>query len=289
MKIYQADDFATLYKESLTSLFNKPEYETSPRGIKIKEDTNVSLILNNPLSCLYSNEHRSSQKRYISAELLWYFMGRNDVDFIKKYAKFWESIQNPDGTVNSSYGNLLFTKKNIHGYSQYQWAYESLVKDRDSRQAVLHFNLPEHQQFSNKDFVCTLYGIFQIRNNKLNFTVHMRSNDVVWGLPTDISFFAILQSQMLSHLQITYPDLELGTYTHFVNSFHVYEHHFEIIEKMINSEFIPEEIPNLHLNFIDTAGKPSYSLSNFFNSFENNKTVEQFDPLLNWINLNIRK
>lgn len=289
MKIYQADDFATLYRESLTSLFNKPEYETSPRGIRIKEDTNVSLILNNPLSCLYSNPHRSSQKRYISAELLWYFMGRNDVDFIKKYAKFWESIQNPDGSVNSSYGNLLFTKKNARGYSQYEWAYKSLIRDRDSRQAVLHFNLPDHQSLENKDFVCTMYGIFQIRENKLNLTVHMRSNDVIWGLPTDIAFFSILQCQMLSHLNLIYRDLELGTYTHFVNSFHVYEHHFEIIEKMIGSDFISDEIPNLHLNLIDELGKPTYSLSNFFNNFEKNATVEQTDPLLNWINLNIHK
>jgi hypothetical protein len=45
---------------------------------------------------LYDNQRRGSQLRYISAEFLWYFLGRNDVEFIKKYASFWETIQNED-------------------------------------------------------------------------------------------------------------------------------------------------------------------------------------------------
>jgi len=286
MRIYQGANFSQLYKESLTDLIACPEYETMPRDLKIKENTNVCLVLENPLSCLYQNAVRSSQKKYISAELVWYFNGRRDVEFIKNYAKFWSSIQNEDGTVNSSYGYLLFNKKNRFGKTQYQWALESLLKDQDSRQAVLHFNLPEHQYDTNKDFVCTMYGIFQIRNNRLNFTVTMRSNDVIWGLPTDIAFFAVLQSQMLNHLKSKYPTLELGSYTHIVNSYHIYEHHFETVEKMLSHDFISEEIPEVRMNLIN----PGTTATSNFKILSSNllDSPDQFeDPLYRWIIKNI--
>ena len=288
MKVYQGKDFATVYESSLRELMSNPEFESRPRDLSIKENLNTVLIIENPLECLYSNEFRSSQKKYISAELLWYFMGRNDVEFIADYAKFWKSIQNSDGTVNSSYGNLLFTQKNEYGYTQYEWAISALVKDQDSRQAVMHFNLPKHQYNGNRDFVCTMYGVFHIRDNKLHFTVSMRSNDVIWGLPTDLAFFATLQSQALAHLKTYYPELEMGSYTHIDNSFHIYEHHFEAIEKMLTAELTPESIPAVELNLINERGEPTADLIRFFSDFKNPDLDLLTDPLLNWINKNIK-
>jgi thymidylate synthase len=287
MILIQSETFASVYEELLHELMTRPEYVTQPREMKINEMCDVSLVIENPLSCLYVNTYRSSQFKYIAAEFLWYFMGRNDVEYISRHAKFWESIQNSDGTVNSSYGHLLFNNKNEHGFTQYLWALESLTSDRDSRQAVLHFNLPDHQRSENKDFVCTMYGIFQIRDNKLNFTVSMRSNDVILGLPTDVAFFVILQSQMLSHLRshAGYPELEMGTYTHIANSSHIYERHFEIAKKMLTSKFEPVNIPEVGLNLIKIDGSPT---SQFTTLFNNQDSLEQLiDPLYDWILQNI--
>ena len=284
MTHYQSDNFAKIYQAVLTDLHKSPEYITQPRDMLINENCDVSIVLEDPLSCLYHNDIRSSQYKYIAAEFLWYFLGRRDVDYISKYASFWKSIQNPDGTVNSSYGYLLFSNRNEHGVTQYEWALNSLIKDKDSRQAVIHFNLPIHQHSKNKDFVCTMYGIFQIRNNKLNFTIHMRSNDAILGLPTDIAFFATLQSQMLNHLQETYPNLSLGTYTHIANSLHIYERHFNIVEKMIATDFIAESMPSVKTDLItqDSATSPE-----FFKLF--NDTYSGIDPLYQWISTNIKK
>jgi thymidylate synthase len=282
---YQDRDFSKIYEAILHDLAYSPEYITKPRDMVIKENCDVAIVLEDPTSCLYTNQVRSSQFKYIAAEFLWYFMGRNDVAWISKYAKFWEHIQNPDGTVNSSYGNLLFTLKNEHGFSQYEWAHRSLVKDKDTRQAVLHFNLPKHQSFENKDFVCTMYGIFQIRENKLNFTVHMRSNDVILGLPTDIAFFAVLQMQMLNHLKITYPELELGTYTHIANSLHVYERHFELVENMLKLPFKADYIPRVRVNLIQDYGQPTQEFEALFNEL----SVTSDDNLYNWIKNNLNR
>ncbi len=168
------ETFSELYKEILNNIYINPEYETSPRGLKIKEVTNVELILTDPTSNLFYNSKRSPKLRYLYPELMWYFSGKNDLEFISKYSKFWNKIANDNGTVNSAYGYLLFNQQNEYGYTEYQWAYESLKNDKDTRQAILRFNKPQHSYDGNKDFVCTLNGIFQIRDNKLKFTTTMR-------------------------------------------------------------------------------------------------------------------
>lgn len=285
---HEASDFSELYESCLTDLIESPEYESSPRGLKIYEETNVSLVLTNPLSSLFSNERRSSQKRYIAAELLWYFTGRNDVAFIKDYAKFWEKIQNEDGTVNSAYGNLIFSTKNRYGLSQYEWAYQCLAKDKESRQAVLHFNLPVHQYLTNKDFVCTMYAIFHIREDRLNLTVHMRSNDIILGLPTDFAFFTTLQSHMLMHLQKVHKNLSMGTYTHIANSLHLYETHFNLANEMLSHQFTREELPPVSQPLINLASAPTAQFKVLLD--HRHDPLSTFsDPLYNWIYTNINQ
>lgn len=285
MRVYKGETFANAYKNALSDVLNNPQYETSPRDMLIKEVTGASLVIQNPEECLYKNYRRGSQLKYIAAELLWYFSGRNDVGFISRFAKFWESIQNNDGTVNSAYGNLIFNEFNDEGYNQWNWAYKSLVDDKDSRQAVLHFNTPQHQFNGNKDFVCTLYGIFQIRNNRLNFTIHMRSNDLILGTPTDVAFFCLLQQQMLRLLKPIYPNLKLGTYTHTVDSLHIYERHFELVDEMLSHSFKSLAYPNLDLNLVNINGACIKEIDEIIHKIEidNSLNITYDSIFLNWL------
>jgi thymidylate synthase len=284
MRTYKGETFADVYQTALDDVLNNPEYTTSPRGLAIKEVTNAALVIQDPLFSLYENKKRSSQFKYIGAELVWYFTGRNDVDFISKFAKFWKEIDNGDGTVNSAYGNLIFTEKNKHNINQYSWALNSLIQDKDSRQAILHFNKPNHQFHNNKDFVCTLTGLFQIRNNRLNFTIDMRSNDLVLGTPTDIAFFCLLQVQMHHHLKKYYPELEIGTYTHIVHSLHIYERHFTLIEDMLTYPFEPMRFPSMREFLIDPNGSALENIKSIEAAIiSDNNAVSCDDPLHSWI------
>jgi thymidylate synthase len=116
----------------------------------------------------------------------------------------------------------------------------------------------------------------------------MRSNDVILGLPTDIAFFAVLQSQMLAHLKwhggAEYQELELGTYTHIANSFHIYERHFELADKMITRKFEPIEIPKVDQSLIVKTGETSASFAALFD----NPNILTNDPLFAWIQKNIK-
>ena len=286
MRTYRGDTFADVYEKALRDTLENPEYTSSPRGMEIKEISNAALVIDDPYFPLYENEVRSSQFKYIAGETVWYFTGRKDIEFIDKFSKFWKQLDNGDGTVNSAYGNLIFKEPLSDGRNQWQWALDSLIDDRDSRQAILHFNKPSHQWQGNKDFVCTLNGVFQIRDNRLNFTVDMRSNDLILGTATDIAFFCLLQQQMLSHLQLHYPNLKMGNYTHIVHSLHIYERHFDLVKRMLAGPFIQMSYPPLRKNLITTKGHPTDNMNLLEKDIYLNDVISADaidDPLFRWL------
>lgn len=293
MKTYTGKTFAQAYQKSLKGLIENPQFESSPRGMAVKEDLNVSLVIQDPYECMYINNRRSTQFKYISAEFLYYYLGRRDAEYISKYAKMWDSIKNSNGTINSAYGYLMFNELNEHGYTQYDWAYTSLVNDIHTRQAIMHFNQPVHQTEKTKDFVCTMYGNFHIRNNKLNFTLHMRSNDAVLGTPTDVPFFCSVQVQMLEHLKTFYPDLEIGTYTHIINSYHIYERHYEMVTEMLQNKFKSIRLPEIKNSLISSKGEPTEELKlvdEFIHQPNPSGSIffQETEDLLFWIITNLK-
>jgi thymidylate synthase len=292
MITFKGTTFADCYQASLIGLQCEGA-QNEARGTKSKELLNVALVVEDPTSCLYSNQARGSQIQYIAAEFLWYYMGRNDVQFISKWAKFWQSIQNPDGTANSAYGHLIFKTKNPHNMCQYEWAIGSLLSDKNTRQAIMHFNLPDHQYPDNKDFVCTMYVNCHIRDNKFHMSTFMRSNDAIWGTPTDVVFFCSLQMQMYSHLKQLYSDLELGTYTHIANSYHVYDRHYDLLTKMLDSEFVPVQMPHVINDLIEITGEPTQNFKILFDELtsESSKDIIIFqeNDLFLWIYNNINQ
>lgn len=286
MKIYTGPDFATVYKESLIDLMNSGSLN-DPRGTKTKEFLNTALVMENPQACLYENEVRSSQRKYIAGELLWYYSGRNDIDFISRFSKVWQNLQNEDGTANSAYGYLIFKNETVAGFTQFEWVVNCLLADLNTRQAVMHLNLPTHQYIGNKDFVCTMYINFHVREEKLHMTVHMRSNDVVTGTPTDVAFFSTLQMQVLFMLNQVHPNITLGSYTHIADSYHVYDRHYDLVERMIEKPFNPVVIPSIKTSLVsDYKGTPSddiLSLVKYIESGSNDMILCQQDDLLKWI------
>lgn len=287
MQVFKGKTFADVYQLALAKLMASGR-KNEARGTSSIELRDIGLEIKNPEMCLYSNSKRSSQLKYLAAEFLWYYSGRNDAAFIGRFAKMWESIKSPDGTVNSAYGFLLFTDRRTNDRNQYEWAYSSLALDPHTRQAIMHFNNESHQYFDNKDFVCTMYGNFHIRDNKLHLSIFMRSNDAILGTPTDIPFFCSLQLHMLKHLRDNFiPDLELGTYTHLANSFHVYERHYDLVQSMLAEPFQPVQIPPIKTDLIKNDGSPTVELLDLMKEVETPTKRKVFmqeeNDLLSWM------
>ena len=216
---------------------------SSPRGLKVKEAMLATLEIN-PVYPIMNFEPRKFDWKYFAGETAWYLKANPNIDFINNFSSFWKNIC-INGYANSNYGNLLF---NIHpstnmdqieadgGVKQLEWIFNSLIKDSNTRQAIGFFNAPVFQYDENKDFVCTMYVNFWIRFDKLYMKVQMRSNDIFYGLTYDAPWFSTIHQNMFLSLKEHYPKLQLGTYYHCADNIHFYERHFEIADKILESD-----------------------------------------------------
>ena len=223
--------------------------EANTRGLKTKEANLVQLEID-PLYSVLEFKDRLMNWKYYTGELAWYIMKDTNVSFINNFSSFWkDNVADENGQINSNYGNILFNKHpgaplttDIEKYkrgNQLEWIFNSLVKDKDSRQAIGFFNSPQFQYEGNKDFVCTMYINFWIRKDTLYMKVQMRSNDIFFGLSYDAPWFSTVFQSMHLNLKKIYPNLMLGTYFHCADNIHFYERHFNLVDKILSQEFEP--------------------------------------------------
>jgi len=198
----------------------------SPRGLKTIELQHVWLELTNMQKSIVSLKSRKMSKTYLKNELKWYLSGSLKIDKIKEYSSFWQNLTDSNGTINSNYGNIAFIQKQ-NGKSQFEWCVDSIKKDKNTRQAIINYNQPMHKYNNNKDFVCTIAQHFMVRDGKLDTTVFMRSNDLIYGLTYDAPWFCLLSKKIAQKT-----NLKLGTYRHYAASLHVYERHFDMLYKI---------------------------------------------------------
>jgi thymidylate synthase len=207
---------------------------SQPRDMKVKEAVLTDFAID-PKQPIANFPQRKFNWKYLAGELAWYLKQDRDVDYIGAFSNFWSHITNPHtNEINSNYGSLVFNAK------QFGWVVDSLVADKNSRQAIMFFNQPKFQFEGNKDFVCTMYANFFIRNNALHMKIQMRSNDIFYGLTFDAPFFSFLQQSVYLKLKETYPDLELGMYYHYADNLHFYERHFDLASEIRFEGIKPE-------------------------------------------------
>lgn len=225
------------YHKALTDVYQNPRYRSAPRGLPIRERLDYMFTVLNPTSDPISTQDYDRNqviRDYTLKEMALYDLGTNRVEDFEKVSRFWRKIANEDGTINSAYGFLIWKDANTRdNLTQWQWARQSLIADKDSRQAFIRFSLPRHQFVGNKDQVCTMHGNFLIRENELHLTIVMRSNDLVLGLVYDLPWFCSLLDRMVAELRPHYPHLVKGTYTHLAHSLHIYDRDEEKVRGML--------------------------------------------------------
>lgn len=226
--------FNEVYNKLATLLNDKFEYDSSPRGMKIKESLAVSFAISNPRDRGIFNPARKFKTHYTVAECLWYLSGNDKTSWISYYASFWSRISDDGETANSAYGARIFKRHPRIAAGQlvqWDWVKNELKEDPDSRRAIIHIKSPQDSTHAKLDVPCTLALQFIIREGRLNLIVNMRSSDLILGIANDVPAFTMLQELMAYELGV-----KLGTYIHTSNSLHVYERHWHMLEAMCNSD-----------------------------------------------------
>ena len=223
-KFASSNELLKLYsKELLTAP------KVSARNTVQKEKIFQSFEISNPTMINITIPERKFNPNYGFAEWLWYLSADSSSRNIGKLAKIWKIISDDSGEVESNYGVYL--------KPQWEWVKNEIINDLDTRRATFVINQIHHKVKNPKDYPCTHYIQFFVRDNKLHLGVNMRSNDLIFGLCNDVFTFALFQQLMLNELNEAGLNLELGSYFHHAGSLHVYDRHFEMIENIDKSDF----------------------------------------------------
>jgi len=220
MKIFKDFYINSLYKRVLSEVLKG--IKISPRGIPTLEfKTPVCMILQWPYTNFIVDKVRCIPPKFIFAELYWILSGRNDLKSLFTFNKKMLNYSDDDKTLYGAYGKRL--------YEQYIPIIEKLKKDIYSRQGIMTIIRPEDAQAKTKDFPCNNLLNFRVRNNKLDLTIYVRSQDLWLGFPIDIVHWTNLH-YMISKIL----NLEVGNIYNIVNSLHLYESNIEDAKRFLD-------------------------------------------------------
>jgi thymidylate synthase len=216
------------------------------RGGNTKEIYPVIFQIHDPRQALVYG--RPINPAYAIAETIWNICGGNRIAFLQ----FWNSrigqyMGNNLGITENAYGYRLRSHPRlsvfaatfmgrdweVKGINQILASYHAMRNSPDSRQIIQQLWLSE-LDFPNpnprEEVPCVLLRQLLQRNGQLHWYEIMRSNDLMRGTPNDIVYATSLQEIMAGWLE-----LDLGIYTHYATSLHIYEIHWEELEAIESS------------------------------------------------------
>ena len=190
-----------------------------PRGKKTRELQHrlVSVDMSYPVVTI---PDRKLSYPFMAAEAYWILSGDDTVAGIAPYNKQIAAFSDDGETFFGAYGPPIAKQLN--------YVVETLIHDRDSRQAGLtiwHPNPPK-----TKDMPCTVSIFAMIRQDALHLHVFMRSSDIWLGLPYDVFNFSMLGHLICSAYNIDVPEarqIRVGTLYLTAASQHLYEINFD--------------------------------------------------------------
>lgn len=154
-------------------------------------------------------------------ETLWYLSGTDDLRHIEYYIPNYRKFIGASTRATrapGAYGPRLFGGGQESQMANLIGTLKEKLGKSDTRQAVAQIFDKADLRMSRGDVPCTTTIQFLPRRDRLHIAVTMRSNDIYRGFPHDVFAFTFLQEIVARQL-----GLELGTYSHFVGSLHLYE------------------------------------------------------------------
>lgn len=190
----------------------------APRGLKTYEVEDAVFRLHRVDDALPVGIGRKPNVAIGAAEALLLCGGIASPGLLVSVAKNFQRFLD-GGDLHGGYGRRV--------EPQLTRAAERLASDRDSRQAVISIWDPLYDQLDSRDVPCTLNFNFRIRDDRLNMSTTMRSNDVWLGACYDVFMFTQLQLTLCNILGV-----EPGHYTHHAYSLHIYERDLPAVEQL---------------------------------------------------------
>lgn len=162
------------------------------------------------------------------AEVVWIMNGEEHSDVINYWNPRLSDFAGVGDTYYGAYGKRI---RSHFGFDQFEKAFYALQNVPESRQVVIQIydtkkDFPiDKGQPQSEDIPCNICSLLKVRQEKLEWSQIMRSNDILLGMPYNFVQFTSLQEILAGWL-----GLEVGSYIHYSDSLHLYCRDFSKIE-----------------------------------------------------------
>lgn len=226
-RIMQVEDGVNGYVDVVRWVLERGR-SVAPRGMETREIEDAVVYIKNPHHTLPLGVGRNAVPGIGAVEATQLLAGVSDPKLVMAVGPQFSKYAEDDGMFHGAYG--------VRTNGQYARVVERLQQDPSTRQALVTIWNPELDLMPDKrDYPCTVLHQFRIRNNRLNMSVYMRSNDVWLGAAYDWFQFTRVQIAIASVLGI-----EPGLYAHHVGSLHIYETHYETARALKYTDTLPD-------------------------------------------------
>lgn len=242
-----------------------------------KEILNFKTTLTSPYHRCVGGCGRDINIFFLLAEALWIFKGERDVEFLTMFNERMAEFSDNGKVFHAPYGfrlrhygvdsNFKFEdgkessqlklgfgqpeKQGHHiqqmmdGTDQVLECLKMLKDNHFDRRAVMSiWNTELDLGTKSKDIPCNDMVFLKIRNGRLHTTIANRSNDLHWGLPTNVFQFSFLTEIMSNILEV-----QLGTQTHNSQSLHFYTDNDIAMRMYEHTQFaVGNSLPDLYDN-----------------------------------------
>lgn len=231
-----------VWKQKVKEVFDLGQV-AKPRDLYVTEVLNGTYTV--PMPAYLSLKDRKVNKAFMFAEAAWIISGSNRLSDITPYMARYSQFSDDGLFLKGAYGPKVV--------DQLPYVVDSLLKDRDTRQAVL--TTWRERPGPSKDVPCTLSMQFLIRNNKLNLIVNMRSHDIVLGFTYDVFTFSMVAEAVRLLLgQKNGPYCELGHLYVNAGSLHLYEDYYDRARQWLDAK---EEDLSIQRDVFEVLGRAS--------------------------------
>ena len=159
------------------------------------------------------------------AETMWVLAGRNDVEWLGHYLPRAKDFSDDGKVWRGGYGPRLRAWDGgllDSDIDQIRHIVDLLNEDRTSRRAVVSIYNPAVDTAPGKDIPCNDFLSFISRNGRLDLSVFVRSNDLIWGWSGINAFeWSTLQEIVAGILGLKVGHLVFNT-----TSLHIYDRHW---------------------------------------------------------------
>ena len=176
-------------------------------------------------------------------ELLWFLKGDTNIQYLKENGvSIWDEWADENGDLGPVYGTQWRSWNGANGkvIDQIAEVIDQIKMNPDSRRLIVSaWNVAEIPNMALAP--CHAMFQFYVANGKLSLQLYQRSADVFLGVPFNIASYALL---LMMVAQVC--DLEVGDYVHTFGDVHIYNNHFEQVNKQLQRT--PKALPKMKLN-----------------------------------------